>query len=120
MHSTCFWLFCYTVADFCYYANLLLHQTDGGARHTRVVLNRVGEGFSCASTSASVCSFDDDSDTNGGTGFSDNSQVIRVCDKPKAKTGETECFQFLVKVSIISFYFKYLITERTKWYPFEC
>lgn len=109
MHSTCFswvWLFCYTVADFCYYANFLLHQTDGGARHTRVVLNRVGEGFSCASTSGSVCSFDDDSDTN--------------CDKPKAKTGETECFQFLVKLSIISFYFKYLITERTKWYPFEC
>ncbi|AES90055.1 PPR containing plant-like protein [Medicago truncatula] len=53
-------------------SSLPFSYKDGGARHTRVVLNRVGEGFSCASTSGSVCSFDDDSDTN--------------CDKPKAKT----------------------------------
>jgi len=97
--------------NLCYYANLLLDLTDGGARDTRVVLNRVGEGLSCASTSGSVCSFDDDSDrgdekrndTNDGTGFLDNSQMIKDCDKPKAQTGETECFQFLVKFSIIRF-----------------
>jgi hypothetical protein len=96
---------------------LLLDQTDGGARVTRVVLNRVGEVLSCASTSSSSCSFDDDSDggdekmddTNDGTGFSDNSQMTRDCDAQTGET-ETECLQFLVKFSIIRLLSKYSIT----------
>ncbi|KAJ1386760.1 pentatricopeptide repeat-containing protein [Sesbania bispinosa] len=58
-----------------------------GAHDTRIVLNCVGEGLLCTGTSGADCSNDVPSggdekrDDNDGTGFLDNYQMIRDCDK---------------------------------------
>ncbi|KEH38907.1 hypothetical protein MTR_2g084520 [Medicago truncatula] len=69
-------------------------RNDGQSKFSRAMLNRAGEGLSCAIISGYVCSFDDDydggdkkrHDTNGSIGFLANRKMIRDCDKPKAQT----------------------------------
>lgn len=77
------------------YDNLLFDQADqqhsfptaASSRDTRAVLSCVGKGLTCTSTSGSACSYDDPNggdekrDNDHGTGFFDNNQMIRDCDK---------------------------------------
>ncbi|GAU28948.1 hypothetical protein TSUD_59610 [Trifolium subterraneum] len=77
-----------------------------GARDIRVVLNCIGEGLSCASTSGSACSCDD-SNGNADTRFSDNRQMIGDCDK----LIET----FMSDESELTDWRKLLVNNNTKW-----
>jgi hypothetical protein len=100
---------------------LLVDQADpqnsfpiaAGARDIRAVMNCVGEGLSCASTSSSACSCDDsnggDDKMNGNadTRFSDNSQMIRDCDK----LIET----LIADESELTDWRKLLVNNNTKW-----
>ncbi|PNX94345.1 hypothetical protein L195_g017518 [Trifolium pratense] len=78
-----------------------------------MVPNCIGEGLSCASTSGSACSCDD---SNGGdermngnadTRFSDNSQMIRDCDKLIEI--------FIADESELTDWRKLLVNNNTKW-----
>ncbi|WJX44539.1 hypothetical protein P8452_31499 [Trifolium repens] len=84
-----------------------------GARGVRVVLNCIGQGLSCASTSSSACSCDhsnggnDKMNGNADTRFSDNSQMIRDCDKL--------IDTLMADESELTDWRKLLVNNNTKW-----